>query len=189
MTTPGADRAEPGSGGLAHIDAAGRARMIDVTRKPWTRRHALARCRVVLGSNAGTERPRETTDSDVDGLASSEVLEAARLAGIQAAKHTARLIPLCHPLSSSHVRVSVSLGAGAIEVESSAEVVAPTGVEMEALTACAVAGLSLLAALLPSHPTASMEDLGLWEKSGGRSGSWTRTQLPEGSVPDRRFFG
>lgn len=176
MGAPGVERADPGveHRGLTHIDAAGRASMVDVTGKPWTRRRAVARCRVVLGDHPDTPASEEITDGGLRALASSQVLEVARLAGVQAAKQTAGLIPLCHPLSSSDVRVGVSPARGAIEVEASAEVVGQTGIEMEALTACAMAGLTLLAGLLPSHPTASMEDLALWEKSGGRSGTWRR---------------
>lgn len=167
-------------GGLTHIDASGRARMVDVSRKPWTRRRAVARCSVVLGDPLGDARAdaRASGDAEVADRARrplSEVLDEARLAGIQAAKLTPQLIPLCHVLTSPTVSVTISVTAGAIEVESQAEVVGPTGVEMEALTACAYAGLALIAALRRFHPEATLEDLTLWEKSGGRSGSWIRT--------------
>jgi cyclic pyranopterin phosphate synthase len=133
--------------------------MVDVTAKAWTRRRAVARCRVV-----GDPDP-----------APAELLEEARIAGVQAAKQTAQLVPLCHPLPGVDVRVACWRRAGAIEVESRAEVTGPTGVEMEALTACAVAGLTIVAGLGAATPGVSMEDLTLWEKSGGRSGTWVRT--------------
>ncbi|MGH9029118.1 MAG: cyclic pyranopterin monophosphate synthase MoaC [Acidimicrobiales bacterium] len=160
---------------LTHIDAAGRARMVDVTQKPWTHRQATARCRVALGEGGGTAaRPDAAQPQPAGDRSWSEMLEVARLAGIQAAKQTSRLIPLCHQLTSCTVQVALSVFGGVLEVESHAEVIGPTGVEMEALTACAMAGLTLLAALLPSHPEASIEALALWEKSGGRSGTWIR---------------
>jgi cyclic pyranopterin phosphate synthase len=175
-------------GGLTHIDASGRARMVDVSRKPWTRRRAVARCSVVLGGPPGDPLGDARSDARASGDAEvadparrplSEVLDEARLAGIQAAKLTPQLIPLCHVLTSATVSVAISVTAGAIEVESQAEVVGPTGVEMEALTACAYAGLALIAALRRFHPEATLEDLTLWEKSGGRSGSWIRTGASE----------
>jgi len=162
--------------GLSHIDARGRARMVDVTGKAWSKRRAIARCRVVL-SDAACSAPLSNGDASSDRHARSwnELLDAARVAGIQAAKQTSNLVPLCHPLASCDVGVALSVVGDAIEVEGRAEVIAPTGVEMEALTACAVAGLTLLAAILPVHPEASIQDLTLWEKSGGRSGTWIRT--------------
>lgn len=176
-SSSGQVRDQDGDTGLAHIDAAGRARMVDVSRKPWTRRQAVARCRVVLGNPA--EKPGNAEEVD-GGMRTArpltELLEEARLAGIQAAKQTSRLIPLCHLLSSPAVSVTTtSVLEGVIELESQAEVVGPTGVEMEALTACAFAGLTLLAAFLPLHPGARIDALTLWEKSGGRSGTWRRT--------------
>lgn len=134
--------------------------MVDVTGKPWTRRRAVARCRVQL--DRGAARP------------AAEVLEVARLAGIQAAKQTSKLIPLCHPLTPSDVQVFLSAGEHCVEIEGRAEVIGPTGVEMEALTACAVAALTVSAELLPLAPESSIEELTLWEKSGGRSGLWRR---------------
>jgi cyclic pyranopterin monophosphate synthase len=171
-------RLSAGTSGLTHIDSAGRARMVDVSGKPWTRRRAVARCRVLLGDATDAFCATEGANSATGaGRGLAEVLDAARLAGIQAAKQTPRLIPLCHPLSSSEVRVRTSVADGTIEVESHAEVIGPTGVEMEALTACAIAGLSLLAAVLPRHPEARIDELTLWEKSGGRSGTWVRTPV------------
>ncbi len=162
-----------GKTGLTHIDAAGRARMVDVSRKPWTRRQAIARCRVLLGRSL-----HHSVEDAIWGVRPmADVLDEARWAGIQAAKQTSRLVPLCHLLPSSVVSLSTSVMGGVIEVESQAEVLGPTGVEMEALTACAFAGLTLVAAVLSHHPEASIDELTLWEKSGGRSGTWRRTEV------------
>lgn len=164
------DTSGPGSGGgaLTHLDGAGRARMVDVTGKPWTHRRATARCRVSTSSG-------ESPLSAYPAPSWAETLMAARLAGIQAAKQTAMLIPLCHPLTVSHVDVRLSPALSGVDIESVAEATGPTGVEMEALTACAVAALTLVSALGPTRRDVSIEDLTVWEKSGGRSGTWTRT--------------
>jgi len=162
---------------LTHVDRNGRARMVDVSAKPWTVRLALARCRVQF------ERPPLTGDPLDDGttplVSWSEVFEEARLAGIQAAKRTSELIPLCHRLASAHTDVHLQLADGGVAIEGTAQVVAPTGVEMEALTVCATAALAVLAVVLPFDPDASIEDLTLWRKSGGRSGVWERAAHPE----------
>jgi cyclic pyranopterin monophosphate synthase len=151
---------------LTHIDEHGRARMVDVMAKPLTRRVALARCAVVTAADA-TKVLRESPD----GL---DVVEGARFAGIQAAKQTALLIPLCHPIRIDRVRVDVAVDVHRIEISAVTEIVERTGVEMEALTACAVAALTLIKALIHADPEASIEELTLWHKSGGRSGDWVR---------------
>jgi cyclic pyranopterin phosphate synthase len=156
---------------LTHIDGRGHARMVDVTAKPSTRRVAVARC--VVSTTADVV----TIMRAVDPLS---VVEAARIAGIQAAKRTASLIPLCHAIGLDHVQVEVQPGEHRIDVGAVAEVVERTGVEMEALTACTVAALTLLAALLDSDPDASMGALTLWHKSGGRSGTWERQGSADG---------
>jgi cyclic pyranopterin monophosphate synthase len=158
-------------GGLTHIDERGRARMVDVTDKPLTRRVAVARCSVVTE----VDTSRATGDGDVD------IVEAARFAGILAAKQTASLIPLCHPIRIDGVRVDVVVRHHRFEVSAVTEIVERTGVEMEALTACAVAALTLVKALADLDPTASIEDLTLWHKSGGRSGDWER-RGPDGRM-------
>lgn len=149
--------------------------MVDVTRKPWTHRRALARCRVVMGSSKATELAAGVARAQrAPERPAGTVLDAARLAGIQAAKATAQLIPLCHTLALSEVEVRLSLTATGVDIEAVAEVVGPTGVEMEALSACAGAALTIAQAVSPADEEVSIEDLGLWEKSGGRSGLWTR---------------
>jgi cyclic pyranopterin phosphate synthase len=140
--------------------------MVDVTAKPLTRRVALARCAVVTAADA-TKVLGETPD----GL---NAVEGARFAGIQAAKQTASLIPLCHPIRIDRVTVDVAVEVHKIEISAVTEIVERTGVEMEALTACAVAGLALVQALIHADPEASIEELTLWHKSGGRSGDWER---------------
>ncbi len=168
MSTPPAEVGPNGTerGPLTHIDDHGRARMVDVMGKALTRRVALARCAVVTGADAVkvlAEAP--------DGL---NVVEGARFAGIQAAKQTSSLIPLCHPIRIDGVRVELTVDAHRIEISAVTEIVERTGVEMEALTACAVAALTLVAALIDVDPHASVEELTLWHKSGGRSGNWER---------------
>jgi cyclic pyranopterin monophosphate synthase len=162
--SPGPSGRDDGS--LTHIDEHGRARMVDVMAKPLTRRVALARCAVVTVADA-TKVLGEVPD-DLD------VVEGARFAGIQAAKQTALLIPICHPIRIDRVRVEVAVDVHRIEISAVTEIVERTGVEMEALTACAVAGFTLIKALIHADPEASVEELTLWHKSGGRSGDWLR---------------
>ncbi len=167
---PGTSPTEDRGPELTHVDRNGRARMVDVSAKPWTVRLALARCRVELHAPLAAGGPGEGTPP----VAWHELFEEARLAGIQAAKRTSELIPLCHRLASARTDVHLQLADGSVEVEGTAQVVAPTGVEMEALTACATAALAVVAAVLPYDPDVSIEDLTLWRKSGGRSGTWER---------------
>jgi len=149
---------------FTHLDRHGHARMVDVTAKAVTARRAVARAVVTTAAEVATA----LAGCDPDAIA------AARVAGVQAAKRTAELIPLCHPLPVSRLSVDVAPGPHRIEITAVAEVLERTGVEMEALTACAVAGLSLVAALQPTDPGAELGELTLWHKSGGRSGTWER---------------
>ena len=142
--------------------------MVDVSEKGATRRSAGARCVVRT-----TVHPTQL-GADADGL---DAVHSARLAGVMAAKQTAQLIPLCHPLNLDDIQVDASIHALGVTIESSVTTVHQTGVEMEALTACAVAALSLLTSLLPVDRSARMDDLVLLRKSGGRSGDWGR-ELP-----------
>jgi cyclic pyranopterin phosphate synthase len=160
-------------GGLTHIDRHGVARMVDVTDKPLTRRVAMAKCAVV--TEVDTSLALGASGEGID------VVEAARFAGTQAAKQTASLIPLCHPIRIDGVRVDVVVEPHRFEISAITEIVERTGVEMEALTACAVAALTLVKALSDLDPAASIEDLTLWHKSGGRSGNWVRSG-PEGRM-------
>ena len=154
-------------GGFSHLDAEGRARMVDVGDKDETRRRAVARAKVTMSS--------ETVVALSEGVApKGDVLAVARLAGIQAAKRTSELVPLCHPVSLTSVTVDLSLGGASVKVEASAETVGRTGVEMEALTACAIAALTVYDMCKSLDRSITIEGLALWEKSGGRSGHWRR---------------
>ena len=154
-------------GGFSHLDAEGRARMVDVGDKGETRRRAVARAKVAMSS--------ETVAALSEGVVpKGDVMAVARLAGIQAAKRTSELVPLCHPVSLTSVTVDLSLGGASVEVEASAETVGRTGVEMEALTACAIAALTVYDMCKSLDRSITIEGLALWEKSGGRSGHWRR---------------
>jgi len=154
-------------GGFSHLDAKGRARMVDVGDKDETRRRAVARAKVTMSP--------ETVAALSEGVVpKGDVLAVARLAGIQAAKRTSELVPLCHPVSLTSVAVDLSLGGASVEVEASAETVGRTGVEMEALTACAIAALTVYDMCKSLDRSITIEGLALSEKSGGRSGHWRR---------------
>ena len=149
--------------------------MVNVTAKAWTHRRALARGRVsfdVSDRNIWT-KARDATGAASVAAAFAEIFQVATVAAVQAAKRTSTLIPLCHPLGVSRVNVDLGLGSRGVDIESTAEVVGPTGVEMEALTACAVAALTVVSVLGSASDT-SIEDVELWEKSGGKSGDWVR---------------
>lgn len=148
---------------LTHVDDHGRARMVDVTATAVTSRHAVARCVVRANETA----IKALGDDD-------DAIPFARAAGILAAARAPALVPLCHPLPLDDVGIRVEVGAGAIDVVAETSVVARTGIEIEALTACGIAALNLVMALLAHDPTAHFDTLALWEKSGGRSGSWRR---------------
>lgn len=155
---------------LTHIDPRGQARMVDVSTKPPTRRRAGAACRVQL--TTGLDRAL------ADAVDPAAVLGEARIAGIQAAKLTSSLIPLCHPIALSSVTVDLTVDDRSVVVSATVETVERTGVEMEALTACCVAALTVVGACRTADPPPSIEDLTVWEKSGGRSGDWRRTVGP-----------
>jgi cyclic pyranopterin phosphate synthase len=160
--------------GLTHIDSIGNAHMVDVTAKPWTRRRAVARCRVTIGPSTVRRSGDPVPELPIAFGALSEVFAPAKIAGIQAAKDTAGLVPLCHLLPGLGIEVRIALLPDGIGIESVATTTGPTGVEMEALTACAFAALSVVSLLQDTHSCISIDELELWEKSGGRSGSWER---------------
>ncbi len=156
-----------GDEGFTHLDSEGRARMVDVGGKEVTQRRAVARARVTM--------QEETAQALADGtVAKGDVLAVARVAGIQAAKRTSELIPLCHPLMLSSVQVDLTPGPSWVDIEATAETVDRTGVEMEALTACSVAALTVYDMCKARDRAMQVETLGLVEKSGGRSGDWHR---------------
>ena len=150
---------------FSHVDKRGRLRMVDISEKSPTQRRAVASCVVHTIVDITTLAPHA---SGVDPL------HAARLAGIQAAKQTSSLIPLCHPLDLNDIHVEVTPGPSEVTVVATVAALHRTGVEMEALTACAVAGLSVLNSLVDADPHARMDDLVLLRKSGGKSGPWGR---------------
>ncbi len=148
---------------LTHLDALGNAHMVDVSAKDITTRSATARARVLMLP--------ETLALITSGTAKKgDVLATARLAGIMAAKKTSDLIPLCHPLMISKVSVEFTIIDAAIDVEATVKVEGKTGVEMEALTACAVACLTLYDMVKAVDRGMKITDLRLVEKSGGKSG-------------------
>ncbi|MEW6153971.1 MAG: cyclic pyranopterin monophosphate synthase MoaC [Actinomycetota bacterium] len=153
--------------GLTHLDPLGRARMVDVTPKEATHRRALARCKVLM-------KPETTNLIASNAISKGDVLAVARVAGIQAAKQAAHLIPLCHPLLVGSVFVGFTIGDDNVEVEAQVETVDRTGVEMEAMTACAVAALTVYDMCKSVDRSISITELALWEKTGGRSGPYRR---------------
>ena|SRR5688500_13780968 len=155
--------------GLTHLDPLGRARMVDVTPKEPTHRRAIARCRVYM-------EPETTNKIASNAVLKGDVLAVARVAGIQAAKRTPDLIPLCHQLTIGSVYVNFNLGEDYVEIESQVDTVDRTGVEMEAMTACAVAALTIYDMCKSSDRGMRIGELALWEKTGGRSGVWKRTE-------------
>ena len=153
--------------GLTHLDPLGRARMVDVTPKEATHRRAIARCRVNM-------KPETTALVARGAVTKGDVLAVARVAGIQAAKRTSELIPLCHPLPLTKVTVDFALDEGASRIDCTAtvETVGRTGVEMEALTAVSVAALALIDMVKAVDKHARITDVRVTAKSGGRSGDW-----------------
>jgi cyclic pyranopterin phosphate synthase len=154
---------------LTHLDESGRARMVDVGDKPTTERRAVARAVVKVSP--------ETAHKVLAGDApKGDVLGVARIAGIQAAKRTAELIPLCHPLPLSFVGVDgeVDADAGEIVLTAEARTTGQTGVEMEALTAASVAALTVYDMVKGIERGAEIASVQLLEKSGGKSGEWRR---------------
>jgi len=158
---------------LTHLDEAGHARMVDVGAKPATERRAVARA--VVRVSAETARAVAAGDAP-----KGDVLGVARIAGIQAAKRTSELIPLCHPLALSFVGVSgeIDVEAGEITLLAEARTTGPTGVEMEALTAASVAALTVYDMVKGIQRGAEIGSVVLLEKSGGRSGTWRRESSP-----------
>jgi len=152
---------------FTHLDPLGRARMVDVTSKEATHRRAIARCKVTMNS--------DTASKIASGaIAKGDVLAVARVAGIQAAKQTPSLLPLCHPLLVGSVFVNFQIEEYHVEVEAQVETVDRTGVEMEALTACAVAALTIYDMCKSIDRAMTITDVALWEKTGGRSGTFRR---------------
>lgn len=154
---------------LTHIDEKGRVRMVDVTDKAPSPRTAVAQARVHMNP--------ETFQRIADGTVSKgNVLETARIAGVMAAKKTAELIPMCHPLNLTHVQIDFFPDAASqtIRIEGTARIVDQTGVEMEALTAVSVAALTLYDMCKAIDKAMTITDICLLRKSGGKSGTFVR---------------
>jgi cyclic pyranopterin phosphate synthase len=150
---------------LSHFDTAGRARMVDVSAKPATRREAVAEAFVELSDEVLAALPRNPKGNP---------LEVARFAGIQAAKQTATLIPMCHPLPLSFVDVEATVEAGGISIRATAATTAATGVEMEAMTAASMAALTIYDMCKALDKGIRIREVQLRSKSGGKSGVYKR---------------
>jgi len=158
-----------GRAALTHVDARGRIKMVDVGEKPITDREAIARGSITMSAEA-----RRLIRAGA--VKKGDPLQTARLAGIMAAKQTAMLIPLCHPLSLSKVDVELTATARGYTNESRVRTRAQTGVEMEALTAVAVAALTIYDMVKAIDRTMVISDIRVELKSGGRSGTYRRTE-------------
>lgn len=157
---------------FTHLDPLGRARMVDVTPKEATHRRAVARCRIHMSP--------DTASLIASGaITKGDVLAVARVAGIQAAKRTPDMLPLCHPLLVGSVYVNFTIEDSYVEVEAQIETFDRTGVEMEALTACAVAGLTVYDMCKSVDRGMEIGDLALWEKTGGSGGVFRRKSLED----------
>jgi cyclic pyranopterin phosphate synthase len=155
--------------GLTHLDDEGSARMVDVGDKPASERRAVARAVVRMS-------PATAAAVAAGDAPKGDVLGTARIAGIQAAKRTGELIPLCHPLALDHVDVDavVDPAAGTVTITAEARVTARTGVEMEAMTAASVAALTVYDMVKGLERGVEVAEVVLLHKSGGRSGEWRR---------------
>ena len=154
---------------FSHLDPLGRARMVDVTPKEPTHRRAIARCKVFM-------KPETTAAIANREVKKGDVLAVARIAGIQAAKRTSDMIPLCHPLLVGAVHINFEIGDDHIASESQVDTVERTGVEMEALHACSVAALTIYDMCKSADRAMVIGEIALWEKSGGRQGHYLRDE-------------
>ena len=152
---------------FSHLDDQGRAHMVDVGDKAVTRRRAVAK---------GTVSMNAATAAAIVGgaLPKGDVLAVARIAGIQAAKRTADLIPLCHPLPLTSVAVEIEVARESVEITATVETTGQTGVEMEALTAVTVAALTIYDMCKSADKAMTIGQVAVWEKTGGRSGDYRR---------------
>jgi cyclic pyranopterin phosphate synthase len=165
MPEPAKPPHSPLSHPLSHFDEAGQARMVDVSAKQATRRTATASAFVELSAEVLESLPANPK---------GDPLQVARIAGIQAAKRTSDLIPMCHPLPLTHVDVQAEVVAGGVQITSTAATTGPTGVEMEALTAAAVAALTVYDMTKALDKSIVIRHVRLEHKTGGKSGDFTR---------------
>ncbi len=153
---------------LSHVDENGKAQMVDVGNKDDTKRSATASGKVFMSA--------ETIEAlEKQELKKGDVLGVARVAGIQAAKKTSDLIPLCHSLAVNFVSVDFRIQESHVEIETIVEIFGKTGVEMEALTACTVAALTIYDMCKAIDKSITIEEIKLLEKTGGKSGNWKRS--------------
>jgi len=152
---------------LSHFDAGGQAAMVDVSAKRPTRRTATASAFVELSNGVLAALPNNPKGNPLD---------VARIAGIQAAKRTSELIPMCHPLPLTHVDVRTEIAAGGVRITATAATVGPTGVEMEALTAAAVAALTVYDMTKALDKSIVIREIQLQAKTGGKSGDFSRVK-------------
>ncbi|MFB8274114.1 bifunctional molybdenum cofactor biosynthesis protein MoaC/MoaB [Nocardia colli] len=161
---------------LSHVDGEGRARMVDVSAKSDTTRIAVAAGELLTTAEV-------VALVRADDMPKADVLSTARIAGIAGAKKTSELIPLCHQLALSSVQVEFGFTADTITIEATAKTKGPTGVEMEALTAVAVAGLTLHDMVKAVDPAATLNGVRLITKEGGKHGHWVRPEAAAGNEP------
>jgi cyclic pyranopterin phosphate synthase len=162
---------------LTHVDASGAARMVDVSEKATTARTARATGRVLVS-------PRVVELLRGEGVPKGDALSVARIAGIMGAKRTPDLIPLCHPIAVSGVTVDLVVADDAVEIAATVRTADRTGVEMEALTAVAVAGLTVIDMVKAVDKGARIDAVQVEEKTGGKSGDWRREDLAaDGTLP------
>jgi cyclic pyranopterin monophosphate synthase len=156
---------------LTHVDEAGAARMVDVTTKDVTHRVAVASGRVLVSATVIALLRGE-------GVPKGDALGVARVAGIMAAKRTPDLVPLCHPLAISGVTVDLDLADDAVHIRATVRTADRTGVEMEALTAVSVAALTVVDMVKAVDKAATITDIRVESKTGGKSGDWVRPGVP-----------
>ena len=154
-------------GRLTHVDESGHARMVDVSAKDVTVREARASGRVLLSADA-------IAALQAGQVPKGDALAVARIAGIQAAKRTPDLVPLCHPIAIHAVTVDLQVGDSAVEIAATVRTADRTGVEMEALTSVTVAALALIDMVKAIDPAAVISDVRVDEKTGGKTGPWRR---------------
>ncbi|MEI7834811.1 MAG: cyclic pyranopterin monophosphate synthase MoaC [Planctomycetota bacterium] len=159
---------------LSHVSPGGAARMVDVSDKAPTTRRATAEAWVTVGVSVARALRR------AGGVGKGNVLETARLAGILAAKRTGELIPLCHPLPLENIDVQIALAGSRVRIVTSVSCQAKTGVEMEAMTAAAVAALTVYDMVKSAGKGVEIGPVRLLEKTGGKSGPWVREGLADG---------
>jgi cyclic pyranopterin monophosphate synthase len=153
--------------GLTHVDEAGHARMVDISGKDVTARQARATGRVLLSAAA-------IAALQAGEVPKGDALAVARIAGIQGAKRTPDLVPLCHPIAVHSVTVDLEVADGAVLIEATVRTADRTGVEMEALTSVTVAALALIDMVKAIDPAAVISDVRVEEKTGGKTGTWRR---------------